>query len=156
MLDWQHMNNLNYSIFIAAPRQKVWGAMLGDATYREWTKPFNPAGSYFKGDWSQGSRMLFIGVDPETGKEDGGMVAEIAENRPHEFVSIKHLGELKDGVEVPWPDPGQAGLENYTLTDKDGGTEVLVEISNIPDEWAEMMNDMWPKALEKLKEIVEK
>lgn len=150
------MQTLHFSIVINAPREKVWDTMLEDATYREWTSAFNPAGSYFKGDWNKGSKILFIGVDPETGKEDGGMFAEIAENKPHEFVSIKHLGEIKDGAEVPWPDPEQAGFENYTLKDTADGTEVSVEITNIPDEWKQMMNDMWPKALEKLKEIAEK
>lgn len=150
------MQNINFSILINAPKEKVWDTMLQDATYREWTKPFNPAGSYFKGDWSKGSKILFIGVDEKTGKEDGGMFAEIAENRPHEFVSIKHLGELKDGVEVPWPGPSDAGFENYTFTDKDGGTEVVVELTNIPEQWVGMMNEMWPKALDVLKEIAEK
>ena len=149
------MSDLRFAMAIDATREKVWNTLLEDATYRERTAPFNPAGSYFKGDWSKGSKMLFIGIDAETGNEAGGMFAEIADSRPNEFVSIKHLGELKDGVEVPWPNPDQVGFENYTLTDIDGGTEVLVEMLNIPDEWTEMMNDMWPKALAKLKEIAE-
>lgn len=150
------MQNINFSIVINAPREKVWDTMLGDATYREWTKPFNPAGSSFRGDWSKGSKILFIGVDEKTGKEDSGMYSEVADNRPYEYVSVKHLGELKDGVETPWPNPDQVGFENYTFRDKDGGTEVFVELTNMPDEWVGMMNESWPTALEKLKEIAEK
>jgi len=145
-------------MFINAPREKVWNAMLSDVTYREWTAPFNPAGSgsRFEGSWEKGSKIKFLGVNEETGKEEGGVYAEIADNRLYEFVSIKHLGEVKDGVEAAWPDPEQAGFENYTLTEKDGGTEVSVGLKNIPDDWVEMMNDSWPKALEKLKEIAER
>ncbi|MFZ2831661.1 MAG: SRPBCC domain-containing protein [Minisyncoccia bacterium] len=149
------MKKLQFVIVIDASREKVWNTLLEEETYREWTAPFSPAGSYFKGDWSKGSKILFIGIDAETGKEDSGLFAEIVESRLHEFVSVKHLGEIKDGVEVPWSNHDQDGFENYTLTDKDGGTEVFVELINIPDEWTEMMNDAWPKALAKLKEIAE-
>ena len=34
--------------------------MLADDTYREWTSAFHP-GSYYKGDWSEGSKILFLG-----------------------------------------------------------------------------------------------
>ena len=95
------MQNLKFSIFINAPREKVWNAMLGDATYREWTKPFNET-SYFEGDWSEGSKMLFLGEDKD-GKVLGGMYSRIAKNIPFEYVSIEHLGEVHDGVEKPWP-----------------------------------------------------
>ncbi len=153
------MNTLNFSIQINASRKKVWDTMLEDATYREWTAPFNPAGmgSRFEGSWEKGSKIKFLGTNLETGKEEGGMYAEIAENKLYEFISIKHLGEIKaDRTEVPWPNPEQAGLENYTLTEKDGGTEVLVEMINIPEEYKNMFDEAWPKALEKLKEIAER
>jgi uncharacterized protein YndB with AHSA1/START domain len=151
------MQTLHFTTTINASREKVWNTMLGLATYRIWTAPFNPPGaaSSFKGDWSKGSKIFFVGIDDKTGKDDSGMYGEIVENKPHEFISVKQLGELKDGVESPWPNPEQAGFENYTLVEKDGGTEVLVEIVNLPDEWAEMMNEAWPKALAKLKEITE-
>ena len=55
------------------------------------------AGSYYSGDWSKGSKILFLGPG-EDGKTSG-MVARIAENRPYEFISIEHLGEVVNGVE---------------------------------------------------------
>lgn len=145
------MANLHFSINIHAPRKKVWSAMLDDATYREWTSAFTP-GSYYQGNWDEGSKILFLGPDPETGKE-GGMVARIKENRPNEFVSIEHYAEISDGVEKPW---NGTGLENYTFADTNGGTEVSVEMTNVPDEYVAMFQDTWPKALQKLKEIAER
>lgn len=147
------MKTLNYSTFINAPKEKVYKVMLEDATYREWTKVFCP-GSYFKGDWSEGSKIIFLGPDPKTG-EEGGMVATIAKNTPNEYVSIKHLGELKNGAEDLWPE-GQGGFENYTFIEKDGGTELQIELTNLPDEYASMFEDMWPKALVDLKNLAEK
>ena len=145
------MTNLHYATQINAPRDKVWDAMLGDSTYREWTSVFMP-GSHYQGDWSEGSKMLFLGPSEE-GKKDGGMAAIVKENRPQEFISLEYHAEIRDGVEVPMEGNG---YENYTLEDKDGGTEVLVNLLNLPDEYADMFNDAWPKALEKLKEIAEK
>ncbi len=147
------MNTLHFSIFINAPKEKVWNTMLDDATYRQWTKPFNET-SYFKGDWSQGSKILFLGTD-ENGENEGGMYSRIAENIPFEYVSIQHLGTIENGIEKSWE--GEAdGFENYQLVEKDGGTEAMIEMVNIPDDFCPMMNEMWPKALEVLKVLAEK
>ena len=91
------MQKLRFSILINAPKEKVWHAMLDDKPYREWTAAFNP-GSYYKGDWSKGSKILFLGPNPETG-EEGGMVSRIAENKRYEFISIEHVGIVYNGVE---------------------------------------------------------
>lgn len=146
------MADLHYSININAPREKVWDVMLADATYREWTSVFMP-GSYYQGDWSEGSKMLFLGPSQE-GEKEGGMAAVIKENRPHEFMSIHHQAEIRNGVEMPWD--GVGGFENYSLSDIEGGTELSIDMLNIPDEYASMFDESWPKALETLKEIAEK
>ncbi len=147
------MNKLHFSIFINAPREKVWDVMLADVTYRDWTSVFHP-GSYYQGNWDKGSKMLFLGPE-ENGQSESGMLAEIAENRLHEFISIKHLGMIENGIEKPWGEETE-GYENYTFVEKDGGTELLIDLSGIPNEYKEMFDDLWPKALMKLKEIVEK
>lgn len=153
------MKKIHHSILIQAPREKVWDVMLGDATYREWTTAFNP-GSYFKGDWSEGSKILFLGPDPENPNATGesGMVSRIKENRLHEFMSIEHLGLYKNGVEDYESDEVKKwapSFENYTFTEKDGGTEVSVDM-DAADEYEDMFNGMWPEALKKLKEVAER
>jgi hypothetical protein len=150
------MQKLHFSITINAPKEKVWHTMLDDKPYREWTAAFNP-GSYYKGDWSKGSKILFLGPDPKTG-EEGGMVSRIAENKPYEFISIEHLGIVKNGVEDTTSEEARKwapAFENYTFKEKGGATEVLVEM-DIEDENKKMFEEMWPKALQKLKEIAEK
>ncbi len=150
------MQKIHFSITINAPVEKVWDTMFGDATYREWTAVFNP-GSYFKGDWSEGSKILFLGPDP-SGQGEGGMSSQIKINRKHEFVSIEHLGLIKNGVEDTTSEEVKKwtpSFENYTFINKNGNTEVLVDL-DIADEWEEMFRDLWPKALQKLKEICEK
>jgi len=145
------MTDLHYTTQINAPREKVWNVMLSDVTYREWASVFMP-GSYYQGDWSEGSKMLFLGPGAE-GEKEGGMAAIVKENRPQEFMSLEYHAEIRNGIEVPM---AGNGFENYTLQDKDGGTEVSVDLLNLPDEYVDMFNESWPKALEKLKELAEK
>lgn len=150
------METQHYTIHIDAPREKVWNVMLDDATYRQWTEPFHP-GSYYEGDWRKGSKILFIG--PGENGQTGGMVSTIVENIPHEFISIKHIGVVENGVEVTSGEAikGWAGaLENYTFKDaENGGTDLIIDVDTDP-KYSEMFNAMWPKALIKLKEIAEK
>jgi hypothetical protein len=145
-----------YSIEINAPKEKVWQAMLDDKPYREWTSAFNP-GSYYKGDWSKGSKMLFLGPDPTTG-EEGGMVSRIAENKQYEYISIEHRGIVHRGVEDTTSDEAKKwapAFENYTLKDKGSKTEVLVDM-DVDEKEAATFDRMWPEALKRLKEIAER
>ncbi len=149
------MNKLHFSIVINAPKAKVWNTMLEDATYRVWTEAFTP-GSHYVGDWSKGSKILFLGPD-KTGKMSG-MVSRIKENRLHEYISIEHLGEVKDGKEDTTSAAVKAwagALENYTFKEMDGACKVLVDLDTV-EEFEEMFQNAWPKALQKLKELAEK
>lgn len=149
------MKKIHFEIHINAPREKVWDTMLGEQTYPQWTKPFNPTSS-FRGDWSEGSKIFFIGTD-EDGKETGGMVSRIKENRLYEFLSIEHLGMYKDGKEDTTSDEVLAwtpAFENYTFAEMDGGTHLCIDM-DVPEAHKAMFEDMWPKALERLKELCE-
>ena len=149
------MQTLHYSIQINAPKEKVWKTMLGDQTYREWTVAFMP-GSYYQGSWDKGSKILFVAPD-ENGKLSG-MVSSIAENVPYKFISIEHHGVVNDGVEDTTGDEAKrwAGAhENYTFRETNGTTEVLID-TNSDDEFKDMFDEAWPKALQKLKELAEK
>ena len=150
------MQKLHFSVVVNAPKEKVWHAMLDDESYREWTKAFNEGG-YYQGSWEKGSKILFLGPDPEAGKERG-MVSRIADNRPYEFLSIEHLGIVQNGVEDTTSEAAKKwapAYENYTFKEKDGATEVLVDV-DMEDEHAEMFKNMWPDALERLKAIGER
>ncbi len=144
------MEKMHFSMVINAPKEKVWKTMLDDDTYRQWTDVFMP-GSHYVGNWSEGSKILFLAPD-ETGKMSG-MVSRIKENKPYEYISIEHRGEVEDGKEkeAEWA----GALEDYTFIEKDGKTEVLIDM-DANEEFKEMLQDIWPKALQKLKELAEK
>jgi uncharacterized protein YndB with AHSA1/START domain len=148
------MEKLRFSIVIKAPKEKVWDTMLNDETYRKWTEPFMP-GAHFVGSWSEGSKILFL-APGEHGAS--GMVSRIRENRLHEFISIEHFGIVQDGKEDTSSEAVKAWAsahEDYTFREIDGGTEVLVD-TDTTDEYREMFETTWPKALQRLKELAEK
>lgn len=152
------MTKLQYTININAPVAKIYDLMLGfssKSTYEEWTSLFNPTSTY-EGSWDKGSKILFIGVD-EKG-EKGGMVSRIAENIPNKFVSTQHYGLLKADKEItegPEVEKWANGFENYTFEENNGTTKVIVDLDTSED-FLDYMNEAYPKALDKLKEICEK
>ncbi|HEY1037001.1 MAG TPA: SRPBCC domain-containing protein [Candidatus Paceibacterota bacterium] len=149
------MQKTHIVTFINAPREKVWDIMLSDATYRQWTAAFQE-GSHFNGTWEEGTKMLFLGPSPVDGTE-GGMVSMVKANRKHEFVSLETVAVYGEGKEDSESDMAKVwigGTESYTFTDKEGGTELTVDV-DIPEDYKEDMEASWKKGLAKLKEIAE-
>jgi hypothetical protein len=112
-------------------------------------------GSHFVGDWSEGSKMLFLGPG-EAGKMSG-MMSRIKTNRPYEYISIEHLGVIENGKENTTTTEAQGwkgALENYTFKEVGNATQVLVDTDTL-EEYGEMFQEAWPKALRKLKELAE-
>jgi hypothetical protein len=145
------MERKEFKITINSPKEKVWDTLWNDSTYPEWTSVF-AEGSRAETDWKKGSKVLFL-----DGK-GSGMVSVIAENIPNEFMSIKHLGEVKDGVEDTDSDKvtqWAGALENYALKTVNGKTELTVDM-DITHEYMDYFLKTWPKALNKVKEIAEK
>ncbi len=151
------MKKLQFRVSIEAPVKKVYDVMLGlsnKLNYEQWTALFNPT-STFEGSWDKGNKILFIGID-ENG-EKGGMVSEIVDNIPNHFVSIRHYGLLKANVEIttgPEVEKWANGCENYTFEEHNGLTTVTIDLDTA-DDFENYMNQTYPKALHKLKEICE-
>ncbi len=152
------MEKLQYKVNIKASATKIYDFMLGinnKSTYEQWTAMFNPTSTY-EGTWSKGNKILFVGVD-EKG-EKGGMVSKIAENIPNQFVSIQHYGLVKGDKEItegPDVEKWANGFENYSYAESNGVTTVTVDLDTTED-FVGYMNESYPKALDKLREICEK
>jgi len=144
------MKDLRFSVDIDAPALHVWDVMLGLDTYREWTRSF-AEGSTYRGGWGTGDEIRFVGENDAT---ESGLFGVIEDSRPGEFVSVRYLGDIQNGVEVR--DAAIAGAhENYSFTETDGVTTLVVDLE-VPDEWAEMMSDMWASAILSIKELAER
>lgn len=144
------MTTQQFEILIEAPREHVWRTMLRSPTYERWTATFCE-GSRFEGSWDEGQTIRFLGPDGR------GMVAEIAKHRPSEFVSLRLLGMIHQGVEDTTSEEVRAWapcFENYTFSDEAGGTRVRVDVDvfGTHEDW---MAQTWPKALQSLRAVCE-
>lgn len=148
------MEKLHFAIHINAPKEKVWSALWEDASYRNWTSAFMEGSHAITDNWKQGTKVLFL--DPER----NGMVSVVAENRPNEYMSFLHQGEVREGVEDTHSEQvkqWQGSSENYTLTPAEDGTDLNVEMQgNISAGFKDYFQKVWPVALEKLKSLAEK
>lgn len=145
------MKTLTFDATIRAPRQQVWAAMLAPDTYKAWTAAFCE-GSYYDGSWDPGAKIRFMSPTGD------GMVAEIAEHRPGEFVSIRHLGVIENGVEDTTSEKVRAwapAYENYAFADAPGGCRLTVTMDTVP-EYEAYMQETYPKALALLKDLCER
>jgi hypothetical protein len=89
------MSSVQRLQFIApahAPARRVCRTMSGPAPCRDWTSAC-VEGSCFAGSWDHGQRIRFLSPAGD------GMVAAIAENSSDEFISIRRLGFIAQGVE---------------------------------------------------------
>lgn len=150
------MKKLQFAITINVPKEKVWHTMLDDITYKQWASVFSP-GSYYQWDWSNWSKMLFLGTDPNTW-EQGGMISIVTENKPYEFISLLYTGMIMGDQEdttselsKKWTD---WWFENYTFDEKNGITELIIDL-NVADDLAWEFEKMWPDALKVLKDLSE-
>ncbi|WP_428741143.1 SRPBCC domain-containing protein [Tenacibaculum sp.] len=149
------MKKLQFKKDINASAKKVYNTMIGIETYQQWTAEFNPTSTY-EGSWEKGSKIYFVGTD-ENGKK-GGMVSEIVDNIPFQFISIRHNGMLDGENEItegPEIEKWAGCLENYSFHEHNGITTVTVECDTAED-YIDYFNATWDKALNKLKELSEK
>ncbi|MGE0459883.1 MAG: SRPBCC domain-containing protein [Vicinamibacterales bacterium] len=145
------MTRLTFATAINAPRDVVWRTMLEDETYRQWTSAFQE-GSYAVTDWKPGSKALFLAPD------GSGMVSRIAEHRPNDYLSLEHIGVVKNGVEdttstevLKWA----GARENYTVREHAGQVVLTIDMDTA-EEQKPMFEDIWPKALAALKDLSER
>lgn len=144
------MKTLQFSINIKAPKEKVWQTLWEDNTYRKWTSAFSE-GSYAVSNWKEGDKVLFLSPKGD------GMYSIIAKKIPNEFMSFKHLGEVKNGKEEPANEETEkwaGSMENYTLKESDGTTTLIVDI-DVTEEFSDYFKRTFPKALENVKYLSE-
>lgn len=144
------MERLHFSVDIDAPKEKVWDTLWAKGKHETWTAVFSE-GSTVETDWKEGSKVLF------TDGKGSGMVSKIAANKPNEYMSFTHLGEMHNGVEDTTSEKvkqWQGATESYTLTENNGGTKLDVDMDISPD-YKDYFQDTWPKAIEVIKSLAE-
>lgn len=148
------MELLEKSIFINAPKEKVFDILINDSTYREWTSAFCEGSYYEIESWEVWQKIVFKSNTP------GWLISKVSHFDKPNQLWFSHQGWINsDGWEdynspnvLPWKN----SREIYTLSDVDGGTKLDI-LQDIPDHeecWS--FWEMWDRALEKVKEIAQR
>lgn len=144
------MSDQQHTIDIDATPERVWACLFDPVAFRDWASAFCE-GAYCEGDWSEGSRMRFL--DPDC----NGMEAVVEQRRPPTHLSLRIVGELREGQPMTPGLPDAAPMhERYTLVPlSEGGTRLQLRLEGWSEEHAAMLDGMWPKALQRLKALAE-
>jgi len=145
---------MHFEIKINAGAEDVYRTMIDKKKYSEWTSVFNPK-AHFEGSWERGSKILFLGTDKDG--TEGGMIGRIRENIPGRFISLEYVGVVEKGKEIlsgSKVDAWSGALENYTFSEDNSQTVLKIDV-DVAGEWKSYFENVWPKALDKLRSICE-
>lgn len=142
------MKEIQFTVEIQAPRAKVWDTLWQDATFRQWASVIDPE-TYMVGELVEGSEVQFISA-----QGGYGVTSLVAELRAHEYVLFKHQADTQDEGAREREKEWTGGKESYSLKEVDGVT-TLVTTFDVPPTQEEYFASIYPKALERLKELAE-
>lgn len=128
----------------------LWELVVDSDHYRFWTEAFSE-GSMFYGDWTKGSDIRFVAED-ENGIESG-ILSEIIESKWPEFISIKHVGLVMNGVndyDSDLANKWSPAFENYSFIPTNNGTSVFAVEQDVPEEQAEEFKLNWENAFDRI------
>lgn len=145
------MKKLIYSTLIDSTKEDIWKTIIEKDTYAKWVKAFSP-NSEFEGEWKEGAEIKFFDGDM------GGTVAMLDSFQPFERIVATHIATItKDKlVETtgPMTEKWIGTKEIYELEKKDHQTELRI-LMEVHEDFEEMFNNCWPKALENIKNLSE-
>ncbi len=149
------MPKLHLNIEINATPEKIWHSITNKESYKVWTSAFQ-GDSTFEGGWKKGDSMQFTALNAHGEAEGIGSI--IVESVFPKHLSIKHIGEIKNGVLDTTSEAVLAwapAFENYTLSPISENTTNFELEMDVMDEYFEMMRNMWLEALVLLKKVSE-
>jgi uncharacterized protein YndB with AHSA1/START domain len=131
-----------YTIYIAAPAEKVWNALVdGEVTRRYW-------GHENRSTWKQGARWEHVRLGPSGEVDITGRVIEI--DPPRRLVTSWARPGNED-------DPSKTSHVTYELTSLEGEIRLTVIHSDLlEDQMREGISKGWPMVLSSLKSLLER
>lgn len=133
---------------INASREKVWTVLLEDTYNRIWMAEFME-GAHAQTDWIVGHKVRFLD------KDDNGIVGTIKSKQPYDLIEMVYQGEVRGGQDDYDSEMGKAmngSRENYYLSEDDGVTTLKIEV-DMGEDWYEIMDQAWDRALVKIQEL---
>jgi len=141
------MKTLQFEIQINAAPTLVWKYLWELENYQSWTSVFCPGSYYETSEFKEGNRIRLLTP------EGHGMFSVLEKIDVNKFLAFKHLGDIIDFNEqeiANW----ENAIESYELTEYENGTLLKVFVDTL-EKYIPFMEETFPKALLKLKEITE-
>ena len=143
------MKKHQFSIEIQAPRERVWSTLWDDKTFRDWANIIDE-GMYMVGEIKEGGEVQFI--SSVSGYGVTSLVEKLVQS---EFISFRQMADTKGSGEREREEQWTGGTESYSLAENDCVTTLTVAI-DVPPGQEETFKARFPKALERVKMLVEK
>lgn len=140
---------MQFSTKINASKEQVWDTLWADKTFRDWASIIDE-GSYMAGEMQQGNEVQFI-----SSVSGYGVTSFVEKLVPNEFVLFRQIADTKESGQQQREKEWTGSTESYSLTDQNGDTTLTVEI-DVPPGQEETFKDRLPKALKRIKALVEK
>jgi uncharacterized protein YndB with AHSA1/START domain len=138
------------SIEINVSKEKVWDVLQHDNYTKIWYLEFSPE-TISEVDWREGGRFKFL-----DGKGNG-MAGKVSVYKPNEKVTLEFdrvIANDKEDFDSDSAKKWIGGTESYSLSQNNNITNLTVRLTG-PEEFGDMFNPMWDKALLKIKELSE-
>ena len=142
------MKEMQFSLEIHAPREKVWDTLWQDETFREWAGIIDP-GTHMVGDLQVGNEVQYISGN---GYGVTSLVEKLTKN---EFLLLRHSADTQEEGKREREKEWTGGTESYRLAEKDGTTTLTV-VFDVPPQLQEYFKVNYPKALARVKVLAER
>ena len=142
------MKEMEFRVDIYAPKEKVWGILWGDTSFRDWAGLIDE-GTYMKGKMEEGNEIQFLS------SVNGYGVTDLIEKLiPYEFVQFRHSADTQESGRREREKEWTGGTESYSLKQKDSITILIVK-TQVPYELEETFTIRFPMALDRIKILAE-
>lgn len=141
------------SVEISASKEVIWNVITDATTYQDWSSAFMP-GSRFEGDWSEGSKIRFIGPSDEG---VNGICAKVLTHVPGDSLTMQHIAVISNGVELYEGEDFETWIpatEEYWLEPLGEGCRLRI-VSQTPEAYFESFSESWRNALSRIKILAE-
>lgn len=130
-----------YTIYIAAPPERVWSALTDHRLTRDYWGHEN------RSDWKQGSRWEMV----RNGNGAVDVVGKVIEIDPPRRLVVSWVDPQFES------EPGRTSRVTYELAENAGDTRLTVLHSELPNESVrEAISGGWPMVLSSMKSLLEK
>jgi uncharacterized protein YndB with AHSA1/START domain len=151
------MSTTRIARHINAPRARVYRALLDADSVQQWMVPDGMTSRVHSFDASEGGTFrISLTYDLPT---NAGKTSSQTDSFHGRFVRLVPDVEVVQSVEFETDDPSMQGemTITYTLTDEDGGTDLVGIHENLPPGVAPADNDVgWSMSIDKLAALVER